>query len=150
MGTVRVSAFGRKRCVGAALRELRMPPNTRIAALFRGKSCCTSGSTDTGRTIFCASRHEHDLPILGKLFSQGAGRDARRALLRRLYPAIDARLSDISQLYGLNLQDDVDDSGAAASSSIQLIGGEPGDRRRVEWDGLTGPSPKWTAIKSAK
>lgn len=42
----------------------------------------------------------------------------------------DARLSDISQLYGLNLQDDVDEQQTLGQFVIQLIGGEPviGDR----------------------
>ena len=45
----------------------------------------------------------------------------------------DARLSDISQLYGLNLQDDVDEQQTLGQFVIQLIGGEPviGDR----WNG---------------
>ncbi|SVK54178.1 potassium/proton antiporter [Acinetobacter baumannii] len=49
----------------------------------------------------------------------------------------DARLSDISQVYGLNLQDDVDEQQTLGQFVIQLIGGEPVIGDQVEWDGLT-------------
>jgi len=139
-------------CVGAVLRELKMPPGTHIAALFRGKELLhPSGSTRLlDGDILCVIGHEHDLPMLGRLFSQAPPVTRDERFFGDFILQSDARLSDISQLYGLNLQEGIDNQQTFGQFVTELIGGEAVLGDQVEWDGLTWTIAEMEANKISK
>jgi cell volume regulation protein A len=127
-----------KWCIGAPLRELKMPEGTRVAALFRGTELLhPSGSTtlDAG-DILCVVGHEHDLSALGKLFSQAPQRSADLRFFGDFVLEGDAQLSAIAALYGLKLGEE-DGSQPLGRFIAHEIGGQPILGDQVEWNGLT-------------
>ncbi len=127
-----------KWCVGAALRELKMPPGTRIAALFRGKELLhPSGSTRLQvDDILCVIGHDEDLPALGKLFSQAPKRGQDLRFFGDFILEADAQLSAITALYGLKLGD-VNGEQTIGAFMAEQVSGNPVVGDQVEWNGLT-------------
>ena len=127
-----------KWCVGAALRELKMPEGTRIAALFRGKALLhPSGSTRLQvDDILCVIGHEEDLPALGQLFSQAPQRGRDMRFFGDFILESEAELSALAALYGLKL-DDTDSHQQIGPFIASKVGGNPVVGDQVEWAGLT-------------
>ncbi|HEX5844579.1 MAG TPA: potassium/proton antiporter [Pseudomonas sp.] len=127
-----------KWCIGAPLRDLKMPEGTRIAALFRGRELLhTSGSTKLeAGDVLCVVGHEHDLPTLGKLFIEAPTRSQDLRFFGDFVLEGDAQLAAVAALYGLKLE--------GAEGQLHLgrfiahkIGGSPVIGDQVEWQGLT-------------
>ncbi|MNF38793.1 K(+)/H(+) antiporter NhaP2 [compost metagenome] len=127
-----------KWCIGAPLKVLNMPEGTRIAALFRGKELLhPSGSTrlEAG-DLLCVVGHEHDLPALGKLFSQAPKRGQDLRFFGDFVLEGDAELDAVAALYGLKL-DGINSQQSLGRFIAHRIGGEPVIGDQVEWQGLT-------------
>ncbi|WP_068830789.1 potassium/proton antiporter [Pseudomonas sp. BMS12] len=127
-----------KWCIGAPLRALKMPEGTRVAALFRGEELLhPSGSTTLeAADILCVIGHEHDLPALGKLFSQAPQRGLDLRFFGDFVLEGDAELAAITTLYGLKLGEE-DGQQPLGRFIAHEIGGEPVVGDQVEWNGLT-------------
>src|SRR5690606_653507 len=130
-------------CIGAPLRELKMPEGTRIAALFRGRELLhPSGSTTLhAGDILCVIGHEQDLPALGKLFSQAPQRGQDLRFFGDFVLEGEAELGAIAALYGMKLSD-IDGSMLLGRFIAQEIGGQPVVGDQVEWNGMT-----WTVAQ---
>ena len=124
-----------KWCIGAALRELKMPEGTRIAALFRGQQLLhPSGSTVLEvDDLLCVIGHEHDLPALGKLFSQPPQRGLDLRFFGDFVLEGDAELGAVAALYGLQL-DNQDAKMPLAQFIRQKVGGAPIVGDQIEWN----------------
>ncbi len=126
-----------KWCIGAPLRELAMPPGTRIAALFRDRELLhLSGKTrlEAG-DLLCVVGHEHDLPALGQLFSQAPKRGQDLRFFGDFVLEGTAGLGEIAALYDLQL-DGTDGTQTLGQFISARISGQPVIGDQVAWQGL--------------
>ena len=127
-----------KWCIGAQLRELKMPSGTRIAALFRNNCLLhPTGSTRLEKEdILCVIGHEEDLPALGRLFSEEPERGMNQNFFGDFVLEGAAQLGDVAAVYGLQL------AGHDATETLSdfitaAVGGEAVVGDYAEWQGLT-------------
>ncbi|MGI6407764.1 MAG: potassium/proton antiporter [Thiopseudomonas sp.] len=127
-----------KWCIGAQLRELKMPAGTRIAALFRNNHLLhPTGSTRLEiDDILCVIGHEEDLPALGRLFSEEPERGMDQRFFGDFVLEGTARLGDVAAVYGLQL-DQHPPSETLSDFVTRAVGGEAVVGDYTEWQGLT-------------
>ena len=127
-------------CVGVTLRDLKMPDDTRIAALFRGNHLLhPTGSTQLALgDVLCVVGRPRDLPALSKLFSKA--QPPRRLESRSFFGDFilegDATLGEVGKFYGFAVPEEMRDQTLAAFFSRQF-GGHPVVGDQIEWEGHT-------------
>ncbi len=126
-----------KWCIGAALRELKMPGNTRIAALFRDKELLhPSGSTTLmAGDILCVIGHDYDLPSLGKLFSEAPKRTLDVSFFGDFIIQGEAELRDLAMLYRLDMKG-YESHTTLGGLITEMVGGKPVVGDKSEWSGM--------------
>ncbi|TXH96936.1 MAG: potassium/proton antiporter [Rheinheimera sp.] len=127
-----------KWCIGSELKQLNMPENTRIVALFRDNQLLhPSGSSKLmAGDVLCIIGHDADLPVLGRMFSETPQRNFDFEFFGDFMLDGAARLEDLAMFYALDLSA----CGDAVTLSDHLgkkLGGKPVVGDILQWSGMS-------------